>query len=58
MSLDLSGSKISVNVNESKLRTLNLSNITCERVEVTNCSELQNVNLTNATIGFLDIRPV
>ena len=57
-SLDLSGSKISVDVNKSKLRTLNLSNINCERVGVTNCSELQNVNLTNATIGFLDIRPV
>lgn len=58
ISLDLSGSKISVEVNKSKLRTLNLSNITCEKVGVTNCSELQNVNLTNATIGDLDIRPV
>ena len=56
-SLDISGSKISVEIDKSKLRTLNLNNVNSTTIKVTNCSELQNVYLNNASIDELDIRP-
>lgn len=55
--LDLSKSKISLTVNGSKLKTLNVKNINSSEVTLNNCNHLQEVNLENATIGTLDIRP-
>lgn len=55
--LDLSKSKIALTVNRSNVQNINVSNINSSEVSLQNCEHLKNVNLNNATITKLDVRP-
>lgn len=55
--VDLSKSKIALTVNGSKVQNINVSNINSSKVSLQNCNYLKDVNLNNATITELDVRP-
>lgn len=55
--LDISNSKISLEVDGAKVTSVNLNNVNSQNVILRNCNDLQNVNLSNAVITKVDIRP-
>lgn len=56
--IDISGSKISLNVQGSKVKNVNLNNISSQNINLENCNYLENVQLSNADINKLTITPV
>lgn len=55
--LNIANSSISLDVNESVVRTINAQNINSVSLYITNCDNLSNVNLLNASIQDCRIRP-
>lgn len=56
-SIDISRSKISLNINGSRVTNVDARNINSDSLILTNCNNLQNVQLANASITSCDIRP-
>lgn len=55
--IDISKSSISLNVNGSRVTTIDARNINSGSLKLTNCNNLQSVQLAGASIGSCDIRP-
>lgn len=57
-SIDISNSRISLEIDKANISTLNLSNVNSNKVSIQNCSKLTNLSLVNATIQDLTISPI
>jgi hypothetical protein len=55
--IDISKSRISLNINGSRITNIDARNINSSSLVLTNCNNLQNVQLAGAAITSCDIRP-
>ena len=55
--IDISNSSISLDANESIVKTINAQGVNSTSLYITNCNSLTNVNLLNASIQDCRIRP-
>ena len=51
--IDVSGTKISLIVEDSSVKTINYSNVVAQNLTITNCTNLTSVNLNNVTLSSL-----
>lgn len=57
-SINISGSKIQLNVHKEGVQTINASNVTADNISVIECNDLRSVNLNNSTFETCTIAPV
>lgn len=56
--IDISNSRISLDINKANITTLNLSNVNSSKISIQNCTKLKNLSMVNAKVQELTISPI